>query len=51
MIAKDASNHQALDADPKVIKQINFTENCNGDRNVMKIQQYFLLLKKWKKLF
>ena len=46
MITKDVSNHQALGADPKVIQQINFTESRNRDRNVMKIQQYSLLLKK-----
>ena len=27
MIAMDLSKQQALDADPKAIKQINFTEN------------------------
>ena len=46
MIIKDVSNNQSLGADPKVIQKINFTESRNRDRNVMKIQQYFLLLKK-----
>ena len=29
MIAKDLSKHQALDADPKAIQQINFTANLD----------------------
>ena len=29
MIAVDLSKHQELDADPKAIKQINFTANLN----------------------
>ena len=29
MIAVDLSKQQALDSDPKAIKQINFTENLN----------------------
>ena len=41
--AIDLSKQQALDADPKAIQQINF----NG--NLQKMQQYFSLLKKWKK--
>ena len=43
VIAIDLSKQQALDADPKAIQQINF----NG--NLKKMQQYFSLLKKWKK--
>ena len=36
MIALDLSNkHQALDADPKAIQQINFTANLNRDGNAM----------------
>ena len=38
MIAIDLSKQQALDADPRAIQQINFTES-------------FSLLKKQKKLF
>ena len=33
MIAVDLSKQQALDADPKAIQKINFTENLDGDRN------------------
>ena len=33
MIAVDLSKQQALDADPKTIQQINFTENLDRDRN------------------
>ena len=43
MIARDLSKQQALDADPKVIQQINFTRNLEED--------YFSLLKKLKKQF
>ena len=42
MIATDLSKQQALDADPKAIQKINFTENLDKQR--------FLLLKKQKKL-
>ena len=40
MIAVDLSRQKALDADPKVIQQINFTANLNraGDTRV-----YFIL--------
>ena len=34
MIAIDPSKQQALDTDPKVIQQINFTGNINRRRNV-----------------
>ena len=43
MIARDLSKQQALDADPKVIQQINFTRNLE--------EEYFSLLKKLKKQF
>ena len=33
MIAIDLSKHQALDADPRAIKQINFTTNLYRDGN------------------
>ena len=47
MIAIDLNKQQALDADPKAMEQINFSGNLNRGGN----QQYFLLLKKQKKLF
>ena len=37
MIAIDLSKQQTLDADPKAIKQINFTRNLERDRNKRKI--------------
>ena len=33
IIAIDLSKQQALDADPRAIQQINFTENLNRDGN------------------
>ena len=33
MIATDLSKQQALDADPKVIQQINFTGTLSGNNN------------------
>ena len=33
MIAIDLSKQQALDADPRAIQQINFTENLDRDGN------------------
>ena len=33
MVAIDLSKQQGLDADPKVIQQINFTANLNRDGN------------------
>ena len=33
MIAIDLSKQQALDADPRAIQQINFTENLDTDGN------------------
>ena len=33
MVAIDLSKQQALDTDPKVIHQINFTANLNRDGN------------------
>ena len=35
MIAKDLRKQQELDADPKAIKQINFTANLDCDRNTI----------------
>ena len=40
MIAIDLSKQQALDADPKVIQQINFTANLNREGNT---RFYFIL--------
>ena len=40
MIAVDLSKQQALDADPKVIQQINFTANLDRAEN---IRVYFIL--------
>ena len=45
MIAIDLSKHQALDADPKAIQQINFTANLDRAGNSI------LFLKKQMKLF
>ena len=47
MIAVDLSKQQALDADPKAIQQINFTENIDRGGQT----QGFTILKKRKKLF
>ena len=47
VIAIDLSKQQALDADPRAIQQINFTENLDRDGN----KQCSLLLKKQKRLF
>ena len=46
MIAIDLSKQLAFDADSKAIQQINFTGNLEK-----KMQRYFSLLKKQKKLF
>ena len=40
MIAIDLSKQQVLDADPKVIQQINFTANLDRDENT---RFYFIL--------
>ena len=40
MIAIDLSKQQALDADPKAIKEINFTANLDRAGN---IRIYFIL--------
>ena len=40
MIAVDLSKQQALDADPKVIQQINFTANLDREVNT---RLYFIL--------
>ena len=39
MIAIDLSKQQALDADPKVIQQINFTANLNREGNTTIIEE------------
>ena len=46
MIAIDLRKQQTLDADPKAIQEINFTENLDPAGK----QQYFSLLKKKKEL-
>ena len=46
MISVDLSKQQALDADPKAIQQIDFTENLEQE-----IQDYISFLMKQKKLF
>ena len=46
MISIALSKHQALDADPSVIQQINFIANLTEPE----IQQCFSLVKKQKKL-
>ena len=40
MIAIDLSQHQALDADPRAIQQINFTANLDRAENT---RIYFIL--------
>ena len=40
IIVVDLSKHQALDADPKAIQQINFTENLDRAGNT---RVYFIL--------
>ena len=40
MIAVDFRKQQALDADPRAIQQINFTENLDGAGNT---RVYFIL--------
>ena len=40
MIVVDLSKHQALDADPKAIQQINFTQNLDKGGNT---RIYFIL--------
>ena len=47
MTSRDLSKQQALDTDPRAIHQINF----NADYIVKEVQEWFLFLKKWKKLF
>ena len=42
MIAIDLSKQQALDADPRAIKQISFTANLDRDEN---ITMFFLIEK------
>ena len=45
MIAIHLRNQQALDGDPKAIKQINFTENLDQDGN----KTMFLIIEDAKK--
>ena len=35
MIAKDLSEQQALDADPKAIQQMNFTANLHDNNKIL----------------
>ena len=48
LIEIDLSKQSTLDADPKVIQQINFAGNLERQQ---KVQQFFPLLKKQKKQF
>ena len=48
MIAIDLSKQQVLDADPRVIQQINFTANLDRDRNT---RFYFILEKVKETIF
>ena len=48
MIAINLSKQQALDSDPKVIQQINFTRNLDSEN---RSRTLFLLLKNQKELF
>ena len=43
MIAKNLSEKQALDADPKAIQQINFTGNLNRGENVNDNTMFFII--------
>ena len=47
MIAIDLSKQQALDADPRAIRQINFTANLDRAGNTT----MFFIIEKQKKLF
>ena len=44
MIAKDLSEQQALDADPKAIQQMNFTANLDDNKKIL----LFLIIKNLK---
>ena len=35
MIAKDLSEQQALDADPKAVQQMNFTANLDDNKKIL----------------
>ena len=48
MIVKDLRKRQALDADPKVIQQINFTGNMSGNDNTL---MFFIIEEVKKKTF
>ena len=48
MIAVDLRKQQALDADPRAIEQINFTENLDREGNTI---IYFILEDAKKKRF
>ena len=50
MIAIDLSKQQALDANPKAIRQINFTGNLNRGENVYNNTSFFII-EEAKKLF
>ena len=47
MIAINLSKQQALDADPKIIEQINFTANLDSDVNT----RFYFILEKAKETF
>ena len=49
MIAIDPSKQQALDTDPKVIQQINFTGIINRRRNVNDHAAMFFIIGEAKK--
>ena len=48
VIAIDLNKRQALDADPKKIQQINFTENLAGDANANNTTQLFFIIEEAK---
>ena len=48
LIAIDLIKQQALDADPKPIQQINFTENLNQGRNINDNTTMFLIIEETK---
>ena len=56
MITTDLSKQQALDADPKVIQQINFTGNLENNAAIFFIveetkEKYFRFLKRRRESF
>ena len=50
MIAIDLRKQQALDADPKAIRQINFTENLNQDEDVNDNTIMFFIIEEVKEI-